>query len=1228
MFRLLGAARSLSAAVHTARHSPSSICNQRHLFGGEPKLPARPCTRLCEGSEWQDEYSWTEAHVAGPGVSKALLEERRYAEGWLQRSAQLAKSLHDETLESLPSSQVSIPERVGDHEYFVRQLPGSPHPCYMRRLAAGTAGNHSPIASPAEVVLDVNELAATHGDYMQVGQLKLSRCGRHVAFTLDTGEGQESFAAFTRSVQTGVTRRLSALGTVVSLEWAASGHTLLCTQPNQLGRPWRVVSYNVAGAGGDGGALTCIYQEADERFFVELGRTKDWAFLTLNCNSKSSSEVRLLPADLAAAPAAAPRLVQERSPGLEYFVEHAGGQLYILSNARGAANYAVFRVPAAAADLGQQHWQPVVAEPAGGGAIEDMDLLSSHLVVYLRRGGRQQVASLPLDPRGMPAVASAANARAGTAGTATRGGAAAGIPAESLTLAPLPLWALSVAAGANAEFRADRLRLLLSSPVHPEAAFDWDLVNQRLLPRPQPDAQQQRLQQQAPRQHQARKATRGAKEGPDAALAAQRPLPDDFGLDVESAAGEFCWRQDWVTSSDGTAVPLTVVHTTGLALPPAVPRPCLLVVYGAYGHCLPTDYLPERIPLLRRGWVLALAHVRGGGELGRRWHAAGRGAAKAASVEDLSACLDHVVDAGYTTPGLVALEAHSAGGLTAGALLNRRPHDVGAALLEAPFVDVLSVMCQPELPLTVHEYDEWGDPRFPDQLQQLQAICPYHNVRPASFPPMLLTCSQQDARVPFWVAMATYQRKKGRQAAETQASSCAQENAVPDPILQFLKPHTGSRVALGGKLGAGPKPACSSPEVDAISDSSGNDVAVPAVKGSHQQQEQPHGMPPAAKLPPLTKLNQNVGHPGPVSCADICTFFASDCIEDSDSDGALAAPANAATTTVAVPQPRLLPPPPGRDKPQHIKRRRHVVESEGSDDESGAVAGCSDTAPGKTTGKLGGDTAAEHAAQEKPEPESASASDWSVEWSDSESEESDDSPPRAAARRANSTRSKPAAKPAAAPKASAVSATAHTAASPSELAAPTKPSATVAVAGPLLTHCKQAGVRKPSRKGVAAAQLPLTVPAGTIGRLDLQHRGGEEQLQLDLMGILYDTELVPLAATAALVRTKASGDELIVEQLFPALLRCQPQQDFLDENAELFRQLEAYDSDRHCADVEPRDGDGPKARRAAAKRKVKGGVVHKRAAPRRTKEPPARRAAKAKANPAGARSAATRPRCG
>lgn len=217
-------------------------------------------------------------------------------------------------------------------------------------------------------------------------------------------------------------------------------------------------------------------------------------------------------------------------------------------------------------------------------------------------------------------------------------------------------------------------------------------------------------------------------------------------------------------------------------------------------------------------------------------------------------------------------------------------------------------------------------------------------------------------------------------------------------------------------------------------------------------------------------------------------------------------------------------------------------------------------------------------------------------------------------------------------------------------------------------------------------------------------------------GILYDTELVPLAATAALVRTKASGDELVscsrtrlmppvvhadaacrlsnyclaavhldvvpallmqfVEQLFPALLRCQPQQDFLDENAELFRcvcvcvyvcgvhvsvtlaalvfnasaveafwalcrsaanpsratcflccrQLEAYDSDRHCADVEARDGDGPKARRAAAKRKVKGGVVHKRAAPRRTKEPPARRAAKAKANPAGA--AATRPRCG
>lgn len=141
-----------------------------------------------------------------------------------------------------------------------------------------------------------------------------------------------------------------------------------------------------------------------------------------------------------------------------------------------------------------------------------------------------------------------------------------------------------------------------------------------------------------------------------------------------------------------------VAHASGLPLDGSAP--CLLLVYGAYGHSLPADWDPSRLPLLSRGWVLALAHVRGGGELGRGWHAAGRGVRKRVSASDLGACLDALVAAGLASPGRVALEAASAGALAAGGLLAARPSDVAAALLEVPFLDLLTTMCLPELPLT------------------------------------------------------------------------------------------------------------------------------------------------------------------------------------------------------------------------------------------------------------------------------------------------------------------------------------------------------------------------------------------------------------------------------------------------------------------------------------------------------------------------------------------------
>ncbi len=166
-----------------------------------------------------------------------------------------------------------------------------------------------------------------------------------------------------------------------------------------------------------------------------------------------------------------------------------------------------------------------------------------------------------------------------------------------------------------------------------------------------------------------------------------------------------------------------------------------------------------------RRWVVAIAHVRGGGELGRAWHKAATGAKKVRSVLDLEACMDHLIAEGYTRAGKIALVGSSAGALTAAALLNRRPRSFGAALLRAPFLDLLSTMTDGDLPLTQHEHDEWGNPCADGAvLDAMLALCPYHNLATVAYPPVLLTCAGNDARVPAWGPAKYVARLRARSA--------------------------------------------------------------------------------------------------------------------------------------------------------------------------------------------------------------------------------------------------------------------------------------------------------------------------------------------------------------------------------------------------------------------------------------------------------------------------------
>ena len=202
------------------------------------------------------------------------------------------------------------------------------------------------------------------------------------------------------------------------------------------------------------------------------------------------------------------------------------------------------------------------------------------------------------------------------------------------------------------------------------------------------------------------------------------------------------------TAGDGVRVPLSVVRRKDR--PRDGSGPLLLYGYGSYGFPLPVSFSSNRLSLLDRGFAVVLAHVRGGGDLGKAWHDDGRMLRKRNTFTDFVAAAEHLVAEGWTSPDRLALEGGSAGGLLVGAVLNLRPDLFRTAVSKVPFVDVLNSMLDETLPLTVGEFEEWGNPNRREEYDCIKAYCPYTNLAPRAYPTMLVKTSFNDSQVMYW----------------------------------------------------------------------------------------------------------------------------------------------------------------------------------------------------------------------------------------------------------------------------------------------------------------------------------------------------------------------------------------------------------------------------------------------------------------------------------------------
>jgi oligopeptidase B len=274
-------------------------------------------------------------------------------------------------------------------------------------------------------------------------------------------------------------------------------------------------------------------------------------------------------------------------------------------------------------------------------------------------------------------------------------------------LVPCPETPSASWGGANPEFTSRTLRYEYSSLVTPRSVYDLDL------------------------------------DGGDAVLRKQQEVLG--GYDPTRYATE----RRWATAPDGTKVPMSIVARADV--PRDASAPCLLYGYGSYEHSIDPVFSSLRLSLLDRGFVFAIAHVRGGGELGRHWYEEGKLLAKPNTFTDFVACARQLVEERWTAPDRLVARGGSAGGLLMGAVANLAPELFRAMVAEVPFVDCLSTMLDETLPLTVIEWDEWGNPGADAEVYSvMKAYTPYENVRPTRYPDLLVTAGLEDPRVGYW----------------------------------------------------------------------------------------------------------------------------------------------------------------------------------------------------------------------------------------------------------------------------------------------------------------------------------------------------------------------------------------------------------------------------------------------------------------------------------------------
>ena len=498
--------------------------------------------------------------------------------------------------------------------------------------------------------------------------------------------GFRQYTLHIRDLKTGEDLHDSAFR-VGSIVWAADSATLFYTTEDAVTKRHDHLFRHTLGNPASYDAV--VFHEEDERFNIGVGKTRDGRFLMMEIGSHTTNEYHLLSSEN---PEGAFRLIAPRLDDQEYYPEHRDGVLYIRTNDTGR-NFRLVTAPVESPD--RDNWQELL--PLNVDApLEDVDLFQSFLVASRRELGLpvMDVFSFAIDGRHPdPERSKGEGPLNSSLGPATR----IAFPEPTYSAGP----------DVNREFGTIVFRYSYTSLVSPASVYEYDVASAQ------------------------------------STLLKMQEVPG--GFDPALYASE----RVWITAQDGVKVPVSVVYRRDKFNRDGA-NPLYVYGYGSYGYALPVGFSGARLSLLDRGLVLAYAHIRGGGEMGDTWHDAGKMMQKMTTFTDFTSAVSQLTARGYGDATRVAIEGGSAGGLLMGAVVNQRPELFRVVLSHVPFVDVMNTMLDATLPLTVAEYEEWGNPNEPEAFQYMLAYSPYDNLKPGEYPAMLVKTSLNDSQVMYW----------------------------------------------------------------------------------------------------------------------------------------------------------------------------------------------------------------------------------------------------------------------------------------------------------------------------------------------------------------------------------------------------------------------------------------------------------------------------------------------